>query len=150
MTPSAPVGGTALEGSEPVGNVVDMWTWPAIALAAGVVVGVGIVTSVGILLLEAQRRRDQRASAFQNLLAEPIAHELDVAGVSVLPTVRIPLWKASTRPAEIQLTGQVPSREIHDRVIRLVEREASRLRYFRIEDRIRIARTGDEGRRRLA
>jgi hypothetical protein len=133
-----------------VENVVDVWTWPAIALAAGVVVGVGIVTTVGILLLEAQRRRDQRASAFQNLLAEPIAHELDVAGVSVLPTVRIPLWKASTRPAEIQLTGQVPSREIHDRVIRLVEREASRLRYFRIEDRIRIAQAPDERQHRLA
>jgi hypothetical protein len=130
-----------------MGNVwVSAWSWPAIALAAGIMVGVGIVSAVGIMLLEGQRRRDQRASAFQNLIAEPISRELGMAGVAVLPTVRIPLWKASTRPAVIQLTGQVPSYKIHDRVIRLVEREAARLRYFRIEDRIRIAQLGEEER----
>jgi hypothetical protein len=126
------------------------WSWPTIALAAGIMVGVGAVSAVGIWLLEAQRRRDQRASAFQNLIAEPISRELGLAGVSVLPTVRIPLWKASTRPAVIQLTGRVPSYKIRDHVIRLVEREAARLRYFRIEDRIRIAEPGDEERRRVA
>ena len=125
-------------------------SWPAIALAAGIMIGVGIVSAIGILLLEEQRRRDQRASACQNMIAEPISRELGLAGVAVLPTVRIPLWKASTRPAVIQLTGQVPSYKIRDRVIRLVEREAARLRYFRIEDRIRIAEPGDEERRRVA
>jgi hypothetical protein len=126
------------------------WSWPIIALAAGIMVGVGAVSAVGIWLLEAQRRRDQRASAFQNLIAEPISRELGMTGVAVLPTVRIPLWKASTRPAVIQLTGRVPSYKIRDHVIRLVEREAARLRYFRIEDRIRIAEPGDEERRRVA
>ena len=125
-------------------------SWSAIALAAGIMIGVGIVSAIGILLLEEQRRRDQRASACQNMIAEPISRELGLAGVAVLPTVRIPLWKASTRPAVIQLTGQVPSYKIRDRVIRLVEREAARLRYFRIEDRIRIAEPGDEERRRVA
>jgi hypothetical protein len=134
-----------------MGNVwLSAWSWPTIALAVGIMVGVGIVSAVGILLLEGQRRRDQRASAFQNLIAEPIAREIGMAGVSVLPTVRIPLWKASTRPAVIQLTGQVPSYKIRDQVIRLVEREAAQLRYFRIEDRIRIAEPGDEERRRVA
>jgi hypothetical protein len=134
-----------------MGNVwLSAWSWPVIALAFGVMVGVGIVSAVGILLLEAQRRRDQRASAFQNRIAEPISRELGLAGVAVLPTVRIPLWKASTRPAVIQLTGRVPSYKIRDHVIRLVEREAARLRYFRIEDRIRIAEPGEEERRRLA
>ena len=121
-----------------------------IALAAGIAVGIGVVTVLGVVLLEAQRRRDERATAFQNLLAEPISHELGLAGVSVLPTVKIPLWKGATRPAVIQLSGRVPTREIRDRVIRLVEREASRLQYYRIEDRIRIERLGDESRRRLA
>jgi len=133
---------------------VDLWnslTWPIIALAVGVIVGVGVVTAVGIFLLEAQRRRDQRATALQDRLAEPIARELGFAGVSVLPTVRIPLWSAATRPAVIQLVGQVPSRDLRDRVVRLVEREAMRLRYFRIEDRIRIAPSAEEeSRRRLA
>ena len=130
-------------------NAWDLWTWPALALGAGIVVGMAVVTAIGILLLEAQRRRDQRAAAFQDRLAEPIARELGLAGVSVLPTVRIPLWKAATRPAVIQLAGQVPSADLRDRVVRLVEREAGRLRYFRIEDRIRIT-PGAERERRLA
>ena len=125
-------------------------SWPAIALAAGIMIGVGIVSAIGILLLEEQRRRDQRASACQNMIAEPISRELGLAGVAVLPTVRIPLWKASTRPAVIRLTGRVPSHEIHDHVIRLAEREAAPLRYFRIEDRIRIAQPDDERRRNAA
>lgn len=125
----------------------ETWRGPAMAAGAGVVVGVALVTVLGVLILEAQRRRDQRATAFQDQLAEPIFRELGQANVAVLPTVRIPLWKGATRPAVIQLTGQVPSHDIRDRVVRLVEREAGRLRYFRIEDRIRIASAADAGRR---
>jgi hypothetical protein len=124
------------------------WSWSVIAVAVGIVIGVGAVTAFGVLLLEAQRRRDQCASAFQDRLAEPIARELGHAGVSVLPTVRIPLWSSATRPALIQLVGQVPSRDLRDRVVRLVEREATRLHYFRIEDRLRVTpSTEDRGRR---
>ncbi|MBM4441305.1 MAG: hypothetical protein FJ027_12885 [Candidatus Rokubacteria bacterium] len=126
------------------------WSGPAMALGAGVVVGVGLVTAIGVFLLEAQRRRDQSAAEFQDRLAEPILRELGEANVSVLPTVRIPLWKAATRPAVIELAGQVPSREVRERVVRLVEREAGRLRYFRIENRIRIAPPSEESGRRLA
>jgi hypothetical protein len=126
------------------------WTWPAIVVAVGVIVGVAVVTGIGMVLFNGQRRRDQRASAFQDQLAEPLSRELGLAGVSVLPTVRIPLWSAATRPAVIQLVGQVPSRDLRDRVVRLVEREASRLRYYRIEDRIRITSPAEQPGRRLA
>jgi len=125
-------------------------SWWVIALVAGIVVGVAIVTVAGVLFLEAQRRRDQRASTFQDRLAEPIARELGATGVSVLPTVRIPIVSAATRPAVIQLNGQVPSRDLRDRVVHLVEREAMKLQYFRIEDRIRIAPPAEGDIRRLA
>lgn len=128
----------------------NAWSWSTFAIAGGVVVGVAIVSAIAILLLEAQRRRDQRATAFQNRLAEPITRELGVTGVSILPTVRIPLWKASTRPAIIRLEGQVPSYKLHDRVVCLVEREAMRLRYFRIEDRIRVTAPSERAWERLA
>ena len=48
---------------------------------------------------------------------------LDVAR---LRPVAFPLWNGATPPAVIQLGDQVPSRELRDRVIRLVEREAMR------------------------
>jgi len=131
-------------------SVWDAWTWPAIALAAGIILGVAVVSAAGVFLLEAQRRQDQLATAFQDRIAEPIARELGMAGVSVLPTVQIPLWSAATRPAVIQLMGHVPSRELRDRVVRLVEREAIRLRYFRIEDRIRITPPAERPGQRLA
>jgi hypothetical protein len=50
----------------------------------------------------------------------------------------------------IQLVGQAPSRDVRDRVVRLVEREAMRLRYFRIDDRIRITPPAERPGRRLA
>jgi hypothetical protein len=129
-------------------NLAYTWSWPALVLAVGILIGVILVTIVGIVLLDAQRRREQRAAAFQERLAGPISRELGLAGVAVLPTVRIPLWSASTRPAVIQLVGQVPSPDLRDRVVRVVEREAMRLRYFRIEDRIRVAPAVEEPRRR--
>jgi hypothetical protein len=131
-------------------NLWNSWSWPVIALAVGVVVGAAGVTALGVLLLEAQRRRDRRAVAFQDRLAGPIARELGQAGVSVLPTVRIPLWRAATRPAVIQLAGQVPSPDLRDRVVRIVEREATRLQYFRIEDRLQIVPPAEGTGRRLA
>ena len=150
--PAAQPAGTPIESERREGdtgvNLAYTWTWPALLLALGILVGVTLVTVVGILLLDAQRRRDHRASAFQDRLAGPITRELGLAGVAVLPTVRIPLWSASTRPAVIQLVGQVPSPDLRDRVVRIVEREAMRLRYFRIEDRIRIAPPAEEPRRR--
>ena len=120
-------------------NFWSAWTWSTIALASGVIVGLTVVTVVAVFLLEAQRRRDRSATTFQDRLAAPIARELGYAGVAVLPTVRIPLVRAATRPAVIRLEGQVPSYALRDRVVRLVEREAMRLRYFRIEDHIRVA-----------
>ena len=129
---------------------VFAWSWPVLALGAGIIVGLTLVAGMGIIVLEAQRRRGQRTSALQNALAEPIADELGIAGVSVLPTVHLPLWQGATRPAVIELTGRVPSYELRERVVRVVEREARRLRYFRIEDRIRIARPGGDERRRSA
>ncbi len=131
-------------------NVWNSWSWPVIALAVGIVVGMVSVTVIAVILLETQRRRDQRAAAFQDRLAEPIARELGQVGVSVLPIVRIPLWSAATRPAVIQLVGQVPSHDLRDRVVRIVEREAMRLQYFRIEDRIRVAPSAEGSGRRLA
>jgi hypothetical protein len=131
-------------------NFWNSWSWPVIALAVGIVVGAAGVTTLGVILLEAQRRRDRRAVAFQDRLAGPIARELGQAGVSVLPTVRIPLWSAATRPAVIQLAGQVPSPDLRDRVVRIVEREAARLQYFRIEDRLRIVPPAEGPGRRLA
>ena len=71
-------------------------------------------------------------------------------GVAVLPTVHIPVMSAATRPALIRLEGQVPSYDLRDRVIRLVEREAMRLRYFRIEDRIHVTPPADQPGQRLA
>jgi hypothetical protein len=131
-------------------SVWDAWTWQTMALAAGVIIGVALVSAVAVFVLEGQRRRDERAAAFQNRLAQPITRELGFAGVAVLPTVRIPLWSAATRPAIIRLEGQVPSYAVRDRVVRLVEREARRLRYYRIEDRIRITPAAEGPRERLA
>jgi hypothetical protein len=126
------------------------WTWSTIVVAAGIAVGVVAVSAVTMILLAAQRRRDEEATAFRERIAEPISRELGLATVAVVPTVHVPLWSAATRPAVIRLDGQVPTYDLRDRVVRLVEREAGRLRYFRIEDRIRITPPAEQPGRRLA
>jgi hypothetical protein len=55
----------------------------------------------------------------------------------VTPTAHVPFLKGT--PAVIEVSGEVPSSEIKETVLRLVKNEASRIRDdVRVEDRLAV------------
>jgi hypothetical protein len=117
---------------------------PWLVVGLGVVLAVGLLIAIGVRFLEAQSRHDEEATRLQQALIEPLAREPVLAGSSVLPIVTLPL----RGPARVELTGQVPSRDVRDAAGRMVERESARLgRRIRILNRLQVQ---DEAARRPA
>lgn len=102
---------------------MDWFTGPWLAVGTGVVVAMGILIALGVRYLETQSRHDEEATRLQQALIEPLAREPVLAGCSVLPLVTLPL----RGPARVELTGQVPSRDVREAAGRAVERESARL-----------------------
>ena len=58
----------------------------------------------------------------------------------ITPTAHVPLWKGT--PVTVEVAGQVPSEDLREAAIRLVEREASQLGpEVHVESRIGIVPT---------
>jgi hypothetical protein len=115
--------------------MLDWFTGPSLAIGLAVVVLIGGAIAWGVRELELRSRRDEEAARLQTALADPLAREPALAGSGVLPVVWLP-WRGRAR---VELTGWVPSREIHDIAVRAVEREAARLgRPIRVVDHLEI------------
>ena len=123
---------------------MDWFTGSWLIVGIGVVLAIGLLIAIGVRYLEAQSRHDEEAARLQQALIEPLAREPVLAGSSVLPIVTQPL----RGPARVELTGQVPSRDVRDAARRTVERESARLgRRIRILNRLEVQ---DEAARRPA
>jgi hypothetical protein len=118
--------------SAPPGDSGWYWSWPYVVGGAAIVLAVGIAVAWGVRYLEAQRERDATATRLESAIVATLGRESGVGPVPVVPTVRI----GKTGPIEVALTGTVPSPAERDTVVRLAEREVSRLgRGARIDDR---------------
>src|SRR5215510_12699254 len=110
---------------------------------AGVVVALVVlavfVAAIVIVakLMDLKKRRESQAVLLQSRVADALMREGRLGDVVVTPTVRVPFW--SGRPATIELTGRVPTQDIHEAVLSIVRSEAGRLRPdVVIEDRISL------------
>jgi hypothetical protein len=115
------------QGSGVAGVVVSL---------AGLLVFVMAIVIVA-RLLDLRKRRQAQAVALQSRISDALMREGRLGDVVVTPTVRVPFW--SGRPATIELTGRVPTPDIHEAVLSIVRSEASRVRPdVVIEDRIAV------------
>jgi len=71
-----------------------------------------------------RNRREADALALQSRLSDMLLTDQALHGVAVTPTVHIPL--SGSRPI-VEVTGDVPSPETRERVLRAVKREAQSL-----------------------
>ena len=105
-----------------------------------------LLCAVGCCLLVAgleafdlwRERREEEAARVHTRIANALQRDGVLGRLAVTPIVHVPLW--GWTQATIELRGHVPTRWLHDAVLRATEREAAASAAFcHILDRITIA-----------
>jgi hypothetical protein len=89
-------------------------------------VGLLVIVGVGVKLYDLKRKREAEAVHLQAQVSDALLRDPSVFGLPVTPTAHVPWWSGT--PVRLELVGRVPSPEIRERVLQLVEREALQLR----------------------
>lgn len=86
-------------------------------------------------LYDFKRKRAEQARALQARLSDLLVSDPTVAGLAVVPTVRVPFWRGA--PVTVELRGHVPTPHLRDAVRELIHREmaAARGGYY-LDDRL--------------
>ena len=125
---ASPSGGTTPPGGISVFAVVG---------AAGVML---VILGALVKMLDLKRKRDQEAVVVQAQIADAVLRDPRLFSLPIAPTAHVPLWKGS--PVTVEVAGQVPSDDLRQAALHLIEREASHLRSdVRVESRIGVVPT---------
>src|SRR5262245_40395268 len=107
------------------------------ALVIGSIVILVLVLGVLVKLWDLKRKRETEAVIVQSQISDALLREPALFSLAITPTANVPLWKGS--PVTVEVAGQVPSDDLRQAALRVVEREASRLRSdVQIESRIGV------------
>ncbi len=89
---------------------------------AAIVIAIVVV----VRYVAARRKRIEEAVIFQSQLTDTIFRQAPLHGLVITPTARVPRWRGS--PVTIEVTGEVPTPELREEVMRIVRAEVWRLR----------------------
>ena len=104
-----------------------------VAIILLLVIAIGVVAK----FYDVNRRRKEENAALQSLLSDALLLERSIVGLPVAPFVSQSVWPHS--PLVIAVRGSVPTLELRDAVMQLVEREAFRRHPgARAEDRLQV------------
>jgi hypothetical protein len=102
-----------------------------------VIIALLVVIGVVVKLFDLKRKRSAEAVHLQAQISDALLREQNVFRLPVTPTAHVPFLKGT--PAVIEVSGEVPSSELKETVLRLVKNEASRIREdVRVEDRLAV------------
>lgn len=103
------------------------------AVAIGIIVILGVIAKV----YDRKGKREAEAVALQARLSDLLLTDRSLDGASVTPTVHAPLWGRIRMIVDV--TGDVPSPEVRDLVIRRVRQEAEVIgRDVEVEDKLMV------------
>ncbi|MGH7263604.1 MAG: hypothetical protein ACREMB_01965 [Candidatus Rokuibacteriota bacterium] len=104
-------------------------------LTALVLVGLlALVVGIG-KLIDLRRKRQADAVHVQAQVTDALLREQALFGLPITPTAHPPAWGGS--PTVLEISGEVPSPEVRETVLRIARAEAARVRPdVRIEDRM--------------
>lgn len=97
----------------------------AMATVLVLLVGMLVIIGVGVKLYDGRRRREVEAVHLQAQVSDALLRDPAFYGLAVTPTAHVP-WSGT--PARLEVVGRIPEPEVRDRVLRLVEQEARRIR----------------------
>jgi hypothetical protein len=116
---------TAPASSPPGGGIVVVVVVVALLLAIG----------VGVKLYDLKRKRAEEVASLQSQISDALQLDRALAGLPIAAFASGSLWQRS--PVVVAVTGPVPTPELRDAVMRVVERELSRRQPgARAEDRL--------------
>jgi len=99
-----------------------------------------VVLGALIKMLDLKRKRDSEAVVVQARISDAVLRDPRLFSLPITPTAHVPLWKGT--PVTVEVAGQVPSDDLREAAIGLIEREASQLGpEVRIESRIGVVPT---------
>jgi hypothetical protein len=102
-----------------------------------IVVAFLVALVVAVKLFDARRRRNDEAVALQSRLADALMTDPSLHAASVSPTVHVPISRGS--PVIVEVSGDVPSPEMRDLVLRKVTQEVSDLVHrVQVEDKLLV------------
>ncbi len=127
----------ALAQTPPPPQASGSWVWWAVVAGAILVVATGVLVAVGVRYFEAKNRRESESVRLQSAIAAPLRRNPRLTGLAILPMVTI----GPEGDATVELSGDVPSAELHDEVLTVVEHTLDRHRPgTRIIDNLRVTR----------
>ena len=109
--------------------------WGASVAILAVVLVMLLAIGIAVKLYDLKRKREDEAVSLQSHISDALLLDRSLAGLVITALASGSLWRHS--PVVIAIAGTVPTPELRDTVMRLVEQELSR-RYpgARAEDRL--------------
>jgi len=111
--------------------------------AAGLIAFISVIALlvilgiVGKLVDDLKSTCETEVARLQAQISDALLRDQTLGRFPVTPTAHVPIWRGA--PVTIQVSGRVPTPEIRQAALRVVEREASRIRSdFSIDDRIEV------------
>lgn len=89
-------------------------------------VGLLVIVGVGVKLYDLKRKREAEGVHLQAQVSDALLRDPNIYGLAVTPTAHVPWWSGT--PARLDVVGRVPTPASRERVLRLVEQEAQRVR----------------------
>lgn len=102
-----------------------------------IIVAVLVTLVVTVKLFDVRRRRNDEAVSLQSRLADALMIDPMLRSATVTPTVHVPISRGS--PVVVEVSGDVPSPEMRDLVLRKVTQEVSDLVHrVQVEDKLLV------------
>jgi len=125
--------GWAQDGTTPSGGT------QTIALVASAIVLL-VVLGALVKMLDLKRRREGEAVIVQSQISDAVLRDPSLFSLPITPTAHVPLWAGT--PVIVEVAGCVPTDDLREMALRVIEREASHLRDdVQIESRIEVVPT---------
>jgi hypothetical protein len=90
------------------------------------VIGLLVIIGVLVKLFDLRRKREAEGVHLQARVSDALMREPDLINLAVTPTAQVPWWSGT--PVRLEVTGRVPTPQVRDQVLRLVEQEARQVR----------------------
>jgi hypothetical protein len=110
------------------------------AVVVASLLAVLVVLGALIKMMDLKRKRESEAVVIQARISDAVLRDPRLFSLPITPTAHVPLWKGT--PVTVEVAGQVPSEDLRQTALNLIEREASQLgSEVHVESRIGVVPT---------